>query len=326
MMSLKILKRDGDNVTFNPQKIYNRVKKAAKGLNVNSDEIFIKVITSVPTEGVITTKELDKLVYEIAASYTGSHHDYSRLASSVAISSYHKETNPSFSETMNLLFGDGIINEKLIETIKEYGEDSIDEVINHDNDYNFDYFAWRSLQEMYLLKRPNGKVVERPQHMYMRVALWVTDTLEQAKEYYTSLSNQLISKATPIMINSGTKVPQLASCVLHYNDSDSREGLLGTLRDISTFSSDAAGIGLSMSNIRSKESRISTSGGYAGGLLKYLKIVNESLRFFNQQGRRPGSAAIYLEPWHKDIFDLLLNHWSGYLKSAGNPALTQIQF
>ena len=305
MMSLKILKRDGENVTFNPQKIYNRVKKAAKGLNVNSDEIFIKVITSVPTEGVITTKELDKLVYEIAASYTGSHHDYSRLASSVAISSYHKETNPSFSETMNLLFGDGIINEKLIETIKEYGEDSIDEAINHDNDYNFDYFAWRSLQEMYLLKRPNGVVVERPQHMYMRVALWVTDNFVDAVEYYKSLSNQLISKATPIMINAGTKVPQLASCVLHYNNSDSRSGLLNTLTDISTYSSDAAGIGLSMSNIRSKESRISSSGGYAGGLLKYLKIVNESLRFFNQQGRRPGSAAIYLEPWHKDIFDLL---------------------
>jgi ribonucleoside-diphosphate reductase alpha chain len=107
------------------------------------------------------------------------------------------------------------------------------------------------------------------------------------------------------MINAGTKTPQLASCVLHYNDSDSREGLLNTMRDISTYSSDAAGIGLSMSNIRSKESRISSSGGYAGGLLKYLKIVNESLRFFNQQGRRPGSAAIYLEPWHKDIFDLL---------------------
>jgi ribonucleoside-diphosphate reductase alpha chain len=107
------------------------------------------------------------------------------------------------------------------------------------------------------------------------------------------------------MINSGTRVPQLASCVLHYNDSDSRKGLLDTLTDISTFSSDAAGIGLSMSNIRSKESRISSSGGYAGGLLKYLKIVNESLRFFNQQGRRPGSAAIYIEPWHKDIFDLL---------------------
>jgi ribonucleoside-diphosphate reductase alpha chain len=305
MMSLKILKRDGDNVTFNPQKIYNRVKRSAKGLNVNSDEIFIKVITSVPTEGEITTKELDKLIYEIAASYTGSHHDYSRLASSVAISSYHKETNPSFSETMVDLHSYGIINDGLMETIQKYGEDLIDEVINHDNDYNFDYFAWRSLQEMYLLKRPDGVVVERPQHMYMRVALWVTDNFKDAVEYYKSLSNQLISKATPIMINAGTKVPQLASCVLHYNNSDSRNGLLNTLTDISTYSSDAAGIGLSMSNIRSKESRISSSGGYAGGLLKYLKIVNESLRFFNQQGRRPGSAAIYLEPWHKDIFDLL---------------------
>jgi len=304
-MSLKIIKRGGEVVSFNPQKIYNRVKRSSKGLNVNSDEIFIKVITSVPTEGEVTTKELDKLVYEIAASYTGSHHDYSRLASSVAISSYHKETNDSFSQTMMQLYEDGIINEKLIETIKEYGEDTIDAVINHENDYNFDYFAWRSLQEMYLLKRPNGKVIERPQHMYMRVALWVTSNITDAFEYYRSLSEQLISKATPIMINSGTRVPQLASCVLHYNDSDSRKGLLDTLTDISTFSSDAAGIGLSMSNIRSKESRISSSGGYAGGLLKYLKIVNESLRFFNQQGRRPGSAAIYIEPWHKDIFDLL---------------------
>jgi ribonucleoside-diphosphate reductase alpha chain len=139
----------------------------------------------------------------------------------------------------------------------------------------------------------------------MRVAIWVTKSFEEAVEYYNSLSNQLISPATPIMINSGTKIPQLASCVLHYNDADSREGLLHTLNDISTYSADAAGIGLCMSNIRSKESRLSTSGGFAGGLLKYLKIVNESLRFFNQQGRRPGSAAIYIEPWHKDIFDLL---------------------
>ena len=292
-------------MAFNPQKIYNRVKRSAKSLNVNSDEIFIKVITSVPTEGEITTKDLDKLIYEIAAAYTGSHHDYSRLASSVAISSYHKETEDSFSKTMKELYEDGVVHEELIKKINEYGDENIDSIIKHDNDYNFDYFAWRSLQEMYLLKKPSGKVIERPQHMYMRVALWVTNTFEEAVEYYKSLSNQLISKATPIMINAGTKVPQLASCVLHYNDSDSREGLLGTLRDISTFSSDAAGIGLSMSNIRSKESRISTSGGYAGGLLKYLKIVNESLRFFNQQGRRPGSAAIYLEPWHKDILDLL---------------------
>ena len=305
MMSLKIKKRSGEDASFNPQKIYNRIKRAAKGLNINSDEIFIKVITSVPTEGEITTKELDKLIYEIAAAFTGSHHDYSRLASSVAISAYHKETNPNFSNTMMELYKEGIVNQEFINMISSYGPSNVDEVINHDNDYNFDYFAWRSLQEMYLLKLPSGKTIERPQHMYMRVAIWVTKSFEQAVEYYKSLSSQLISPATPIMINAGTKVPQLASCVLHFNDSDSREGLLNTMRDISTYSSDAAGIGLSMSNIRSKESRISSSGGFAGGLLKYLKIVNESLRFINQQGRRPGSAAIYLEPWHKDIFDLL---------------------
>ncbi len=304
-MSLRIQKRDGDVVSFNPTKIQNRIKKASKNLNVNSDQIFIKVITSVPTEGVISTKQLDKLIYEIAASYTGSHHDYSRLASSVAISSYHKETNESFSETMKSLADLGIVNQELINMIDSYGDLNIDEVINHENDYNFDYFAWRSLFEMYLLKTPEGVTVERPQHMYMRVALWVTKSFDEAVEYYKSLSNQLISPATPIMINAGTKIPQLASCVLHYNNDDSREGLLATMNDISTYSADAAGIGLCMSNIRSKESRLSTSGGFAGGLLKYLKIANESLRFFNQQGRRPGSAAIYLEPWHKDIFDLL---------------------
>jgi ribonucleoside-diphosphate reductase alpha chain len=305
MMSLKIKKRGGDEVSFNPQKIYSRVKRAAKGMNVNADEVFIKVITSVPTEGVITTKELDKLVYEIAAAYTGSHHDYSRLASSVAISAYHKETDESFCNTMKRLHEDGVINDILIETIHEYGPENIDAVINHDNDYNFDYFAWKSLSEMYLLKTPEGVVIERPQHMYMRVALWVTKSFEEAVEYYNSLSNQLISPATPIMINAGTKTPQLASCVLKYNHGDSREGLLQTFNDISKYSSDAAGIGLCMSNIRSKESRINSSGGFAGGLLKYLKIVNEGLRFFNQQGRRPGSAAIYIEPWHKDIMDLL---------------------
>ena len=304
-MSLKIKKRDGEEVSFNPQKIYNRIKRASKGLNVNSDEIFIKVITSVPTEGFVSTKELDKLISEISASYTGSHHDYSRLAASIAVTSHQKETLESFSETMMMLNEQGIVNDKLIELIKMWGEKEIDAALVHENDFTFDYFGWRSLYEMYLLRDNNGVVVERPQHMYMRVALWVTDSFEEALEYYKSLSHQLISKATPIMINSGTKIPQLASCVLHYNDEDSRDGLLNSLRDISTYSADAAGIGLSVSNIRSKESRIKTSGGYAGGVLKYLKIVNESLRFFNQQGRRPGSAAIYMEPWHKDIFDLL---------------------
>ena len=302
---LSIKKRTGDKQSFNPSKIYNRIKKSGKGINVNTDEIFIKVITSVPTEGEISTKELDKIIYEISASYTGSHYDYSILASSIAISSYHKETNESFVETMKILNKDGVVNDDLIKIIDEYGHEKIEKVLDHNRDYNFDYFGWKSLKDMYLLKNSEGVVVERPQHMYMRVALWVTKSFDEAVSYYHSLSNQLISPATPIIINSGTKKPQLASCVLTFNGNDSREGLLDTLKDISIYSSDAAGIGLSMSNIRSKESKLSSSGGYAGGLLKYLKIVNESLRFFNQQGRRPGSAAIYIEPWHKDIFDLL---------------------
>jgi ribonucleoside-diphosphate reductase alpha chain len=302
---LTIIKRNGEKSSFTPQKIYNRIKKSSKGLDINHDEIFIKVITSVPTEGTVTTKELDNLISQISASYTSTHYDYSKFAAIIAISSFHKESSSSFYETMKILNDDGVINGDLIKIIESYGAEKIDSLINHDMDYTFDYFGWISLKEMYLLKNSKGKVIERPQYMYMRVALWTTHNLEEAIEYYNSLSNKLISKATPIMINSGTKIPQLASCVLKYNEGDSREDLLGTLKDISVYSADAAGIGLCMSNIRSKESKISTSGGNAGGLLKYLKIVNESLRFFNQQGRRPGSAAVYIEPWHKDVFDLL---------------------
>lgn len=304
-MALVIQKRDGSQVSFNPTKILNRIKKASKGLTVSPDDIFIKVITAVPTDDVIKTTELDKLIAEIAESYTTSHHDYSRLAANVSISSYQKETHESFYEAMKELYVDGVVNEELINIIEKYGPEKIEAAINLERDYSFDYFAWRSLVEMYLLKNSSGVAKERPQHMYMRVALWVTNTLEEAVAYYESLSTQLISPATPILINSGTKIPQLASCVLHYNNEDSRAGLLDTLRDISVYSSDAAGIGLCMSNIRSKQSRINSSGGFAGGLLKYLKIVNESLRFFNQQGRRPGAAGIYIEPWHKDILDLL---------------------
>lgn len=303
---LQIKKRNGELVSFNPSKILNRIKKAAKGLkSVNSDEIFIKVITSTPTEGIVETKVLDTIIAETAASYTTSHPEYSKLASAVSVSSYHKETQESFYDTMKLLNEQGIISNDLISKIVDYGSDNIQKVIDYEKDYQFDYFGWKALQDVYLLKTSEGIRIERPQQMYMRVALWCTNTFEDAVNYYQLLSDQLVSPATPIMINSGTKNAQLASCVLVQNEDDSRDGLLSTLRDISIYSADAAGIGLCMSNIRSKESTISSSGGKAGGLLKYLKIVNESLRFFNQQGRRPGAAAIYLEPWHKDIFDLL---------------------
>ena len=138
---LLIEKRNGEQTSFNPTKILNRIKKSAKGLKVNSDEIFIKVITSVPTEGVVTTKELDKLISEISAAYTGSHYDYSRLAASIATSSYHKETNPSFSETMKKLAFEGVINQDLIKIIDEYGQENVDAIVDHEQDYNFDFFV-----------------------------------------------------------------------------------------------------------------------------------------------------------------------------------------
>jgi ribonucleoside-diphosphate reductase alpha chain len=304
-MSLQISKRDGTLVSYNPGKILARIKKAAKGLQINETEIFAKVITSMPTEGVVSTKQLDNLVAELSAAYTGTHYDYSRFAANVAISSYHKETTPNFAETMIKLNKDGVVNDDLIKIIETYGADNIEAEIDYAYDYNFDFFAWKSLEKMYLLKSSEGILTERPQHMYMRVALWVTRTFDEAKEYYQSLCNQRISPATPIMINAGTMQAQLSSCVLIMNEADSRQGLKSSFNDSADYSADAAGIGLCMSNIRSKESKIATSGGNAGGLLKYLKIINESMRFFNQQGKRPGSAAIYIEPWHKDIMDLL---------------------
>jgi ribonucleoside-diphosphate reductase alpha chain len=305
MVGLVIEKRNGEQTSFNPTKIQSRIKKASKGLNVNSDEIFIKTITSLKTEGLVKTKEIDDLISQISASYTATHYDYSKLAANISISNHHKATSDDFYTTMINLKNSNIINEKLINKIESLGVELINEYINYERDYIYDFFGWVSLKSMYLSKSSDELYMERPQHMYMRVAIWLNDTLEDIFDYYDSLSKQNISKATPIMINSGTNKPQLASCVLMQNVGDSRLELLETLKDISVYSSDAAGIGLGLSNIRSKESKISSSGGYAGGLLKYLKIVNESLRFFNQQGRRPGSAAIYLEPWHKDVFDLL---------------------
>lgn len=305
MTGLIIQKRNGQQISFNIQKIQARIKKAAKGLKVNSDKICLEVLNTLPHEGVLETRKLDSQIANIAAAHTGTHHDYSRLASSVSVSSYHKETSSSFTETMKVLHEDGVVHDHMLEIIEEYGAAKIDAIIDDSRDYNFDYFAWKTLQDMYLLKNAKGIPYERPQQMYLRVALWVTNSLKEAKEYYESLSKQLISPATPIMINAGTVVPQLASCVLEYNSGDSGDGLLQTFNDVAKYSSAGAGIGLCMSNIRSKESRIKSSGGYAMGLLKYLKIINEGLRGFNQQGRRPGAAAIYIEPWHKDIFDLL---------------------
>jgi len=299
---MQVIKRNGNRIDFNPSRILTRIKKQSEGLKVNADEVFIKV-----TQGLadnMTTNELDDLISIVAESLAMNHPDYSKLAANIAISKLHKETEDNFMKATKKMYNGGLLSEIYYNKVKENIE-LIESVIDYSRDFNFDYFGWCSLKDIYLLKLSNGDLVERPQHMYVRVALMTTSNPKDFKEKYMDLSNQKESPATPIKINIGTTIGQIASCNLSILSDDSTEGLLDMLGRISISSSKAEGIGLALSNIRSKETNVGSSDGKAGGLLKYLKVINESLRFWNQRGKRPGSCAIYLEPWHKDVFDLL---------------------
>ena len=299
---MQVIKRNGNKIDFNPSRILTRIKKQSEGLKVNADDVFIKV-----TQGLadnMTTNQLDDLISVVAESLAMNHPDYSKLAANIAISKLHKETEDNFMKAAKKMYNGGLLSEAYYDKVKENIE-LIESVIDYSRDYRFDYFGWCSLKDTYLLKLANGTLVERPQHMYVRVALMTTANPKDFKEKYMDLSNQKESPATPIKINIGTTIGQIASCNLSILPDDSTEGLLSMLGRLSVSSSKAEGIGLAISNIRSKETNVGSSDGKAGGLLKYLKVVNEALRFWNQRGKRPGSCAIYLEPWHKDIFDLL---------------------
>lgn len=299
---MQVIKRNGNKIDFNPSRILTRIKKQAEGLKVNSDEVFIKV-----TQGLadnMTTNELDDLISVVAESLAMNHPDYSKLAANIAISKLHKETEDNFMKATKKMYSAGLLSEIYYNKVKE-NIALIESVINYDKDYQFDYFGWCSLKDIYLLKLPNGNVIERPQHMYVRVALMLTNTHVDFIEKYNDLSEQKESPATPIKINIGTTIAQIASCNLSIVPDDSTEGLLNMLGRLSISSSKAEGIGLAVSNIRSKETNVGNSDGKAGGILKYLKVINEALRFWNQRGKRPGSCAIYIEPWHKDVFDVL---------------------
>ena len=298
---MKIIKRNGIQVDFNPSKIHNRIKKQSEGLQVNSDEIFIKVTSGIADE--MSTKQLDDLIAITSESMCYLHPDYSKLAGNICISRHHKETEDSYMKLIKRLYELGIIDDRFYEIVKE-NRDLIQKELNYDRDYIFDYFGWNRLKEIYLIKDGNT-VIERPQHMYMRVALNTTQSITEAIEYYHELSQHGISPATPIMINAGTKIGQLASCNLSVLKSDDTEGLLKSFNNICISSSKAEGIGLAVHNLRSKKSPVGKEGGLAGGVLKYLKIVNEGLRFWNQRGKRAGSCAIYISPDHKDILDVL---------------------
>ena len=299
---MQIIKRNGSKIDFNPNKILMRIKKQSEGLKVNADEVFIKVTQGIADD--MTTNELDDLISVVSESLAMNHPDYSKLAANIAITKLHKETEDSFMKATKKLYNAGLLNDFYYNRVKENIE-MIESTIDYKRDFNFDYFGWSSLKDIYLLKLKDGTIVERPQQMYVRVALMVTNTPEDFIEKYNDLSFQKESPATPLKMNIGTNIGQIASCNLSIVPDDSTEGLLDILGRIAISSSKAEGIGLAISNIRSRESNVGNSNGKAGGILKYLKVVNETLRFWNQRGKRPGSCAVYIEPWHKDVFDVL---------------------
>ena len=307
MEEIKVRKRNGRLVNVDLGKIQTRIKKASTGLKVNHLEVSMKVVQGL-YDGVTTT-ELDKLAADTAASLTTNHPDYSKLAANIAVSALHKETLGSFEGIFNILKDKKLLNQEYIDRVESYGFENIQKVMDYDKDFMLDYFGFKTLEKAYLLKIEENKInkiIERPQDMYMREAITVTTTLQEALETYKSLSDWEYTHATPTMFNSSLKGQQLASCFLINNKGDSKEGIMDTAKDVSIISSFAGGIGLSISNLRAAGSKIHSTNGTSNGIMPYLRTYNELARYWDQGGnKRKGSFAMYMEPWHLDIFTLL---------------------
>ncbi|MFM7079123.1 MAG: ribonucleoside-diphosphate reductase subunit alpha [Bacteroidota bacterium] len=310
-----VVKRDGKKESVKFDKITSRIQRLCYGLSpahVDPVQVAMKVI-----EGIyagVTTSELDNLAAEVAASLTTKHPDYALLASRIAISNLHKNTKKSFSETMRDLheyvdprtgLPASLIAEDVYKVITDNAE-LLDSTIIYDRDFGYDYFGFKTLEKSYLLKL-NGKVVERPQHMLMRVAIGIhKEDIDAAIETYTLMSERWFTHATPTLFNAGTPKPQLSSCFLLTMKSDSIEGIYDTLKQTAQISQSAGGIGLSMHNIRATGSYIRGTNGTSNGIVPMLRVFNDTARYVDQGGgKRKGSFAIYLEPWHADIFDFL---------------------
>ena len=310
-----VTKRDGTKEAVRFDKISNRVKKMTYGLNndfVDWMGISQKVIAGI-YDG-ISTGELDNLAAETAASMIPSHPDYSILAARIAISRLHKSTKKKFSETIEDLYSyidpetgkpAGLIGEETYQAVMK-NKNKLDSAIIHDRDFSFEYFGFKTLEKSYLLKM-HGIPSETPQHMYMRVAvgIWGED-IKNALKTYELLSTHMMTHATPTLFNSGTKKPQLSSCFLLTMQEDSIPGIYKTLSDVAMISQNAGGIGLAIHNVRSTGSYIRGTNGKSNGIVPMLKVFNETARYVDQGGgKRKGSFAIYLEPWHADVEDFL---------------------
>jgi len=310
-----VQKRDGHRESVKFDKITARIEKLCYGLDskfVNPVEVAMKVINGL-YDGV-STQELDNLAAEIAASMTTKHPDFARLAARIAVSNLHKVTSKSFSNTMKRLYtyvdpktGENapLISKETWRVIKEHAAE-LDEAIIYDRDFGYDYFGFKTLERSYLMK-VDGKVIERPQHLLMRVAVGIHgEDIPAAIETYTLLSEKWFTHATPTLFNAGTPKPQLSSCFLLTMKDDSIDGIYDTLKQCAKISQSAGGIGLSIHNVRAKGSYIKGTGGTSNGIVPMLRNFDMTARYVDQGGgKRKGSFAIYLEPWHADVFDFL---------------------
>ena len=309
-----VVKRDGRKEAVKFDKITARIKKLCYGLNplVAPEKVAMKVIEGL-FDGV-TTSELDNLAAEVAATNTITHPDYALLASRIAVSNLHKNTKKSFSDTVTDLYQyiDPKTNEKAplisdeVYKIVKKNSDVLDSTIIYDRDFRYDFFGFKTLERSYLLKL-KGQVAERPQQMIMRVAVGIhKDDLDAAIETYNYMSEGWFTHATPTLFNSGTPKPQMSSCFLLATKEDSIPGIYDTLKQCAQISQSAGGIGLSIHDIRATGSYIKGTNGTSNGIVPMLRVFNDTARYVDQGGgKRKGSFAIYIEPWHADIFDFL---------------------
>lgn len=310
-----VLKRDGRKESVKFDKITARIQKLCYGLNpafVDPIQVTMKVIQGI--KNGISTEELDNLAAETAASLTTRHPDYALLASRIAISNLHKMTKKSFSETMRDLYtyidpktgqNASLIAEDVMEIINENAE-LLDSTIIYDRDFGYDYFGFKTLEKSYLLKI-NGKVVERPQHMIMRVSVGIhKDDMVSAIKTYNYMSERWFTHATPTLFNAGTPKPQMSSCFLLTMQDDSIDGIYDTLKQCAKISQSAGGIGLAIHDVRATGSYIKGTNGTSNGIVPMLRVFNDTARYVDQGGgKRKGSFAIYLEPWHADVYEFL---------------------
>ncbi|WP_242083012.1 ribonucleoside-diphosphate reductase subunit alpha [Aestuariivivens sediminis] len=309
-----VVKRDGRKEQVMFDKITARVRKLCYGLNELVDPLKVTMRVIEGLYDGVTTSELDNLAAEIAATMTTAHPDYARLAARISVSNLHKNTKKTFSEVMQDLYtyvnprtgkDAPLLSDEVYKVIMEH-KDRLDSTIIYNRDFGYDYFGFKTLERSYLLKL-NGKIVERPQHMLMRVSVGIhLEDIESAIETYELMSKKYFTHATPTLFNSGTPKPQMSSCFLLTMKEDSIDGIYDTLKQTAKISQSAGGIGLAMHNIRATGSYIAGTNGTSNGIVPMLRVFNDTARYVDQGGgKRKGSFAIYIEPWHADIFDFL---------------------